>query len=327
MGIPLETLADSPGLHEEIFMRTHRINRRAFTLVELLVVIAIISTLMGLLLPAVQSAREAGRRNTCSNNISQLAKATIKYDLQDGYVPGWRTPIGSGIAPWPIALLKNLERKDIFDDWTGSQLNTQISIYVCPTSPPDSGGDGIAYSGNAGTTALNGTAQVKGDGVLLDNSGAALLWNPAKMGLDLISNKDGTATTLLFAEKNALGYASYSSAIAVPATAPSYLIASFTTALPVFGLSVNKPATGPSLNNADQQGFPSSNHAGGVVVAFCDGHVIFLKDTIDQQVYAQLITSESSKWDTGTNKYLTNSDRANSWFSGTKYTLDETHFH
>lgn len=308
-------------------MRSHIDRRQAFTLVELLVVIAIIGTLMGLLLPAVQSAREAGRRNTCSNNISQLAKATIKFDLQDGFIPGWGTPVGSKTAPWPIALLKNLERKDVYEDWAGvGSTFPQISIFNCPTSPSDGGGAGIAYSGNAGTTALNGTAQIKGDGVLLDNMGSPPLWTSAKAGMDLISNKDGTATTLLYAEKNASGYASYSAPIPVPTTSPTYLVSSFTSALPIFGLSVNKPASGPNLNNPDQQGLPSSNHTGGVVVAFCDGHVIFLKDTIEPQVYAQLITSDSSKWNSSTNVYATNSARANSWFSGTKYTLDEADF-
>src|SRR5204862_1414991 len=68
-------------------------SRRAFTLVELLVVIAIIGTLVALLLPAVQSAREASRRSTCASNIRNIALATLQYEERFRSFPGLFDPI------------------------------------------------------------------------------------------------------------------------------------------------------------------------------------------------------------------------------------------
>ncbi|MFP6676567.1 MAG: DUF1559 domain-containing protein [Pirellulaceae bacterium] len=113
-------------------MKSSRIRSSGFTLVELLVVIAIIGVLVALLLPAVQAAREAARRMSCTNNIKQLALACHNYhDTYQSFPPNHifsgGTPQSSGRTEgwgWQTLALPFLENQPLYDrlDVTGNSF-------------------------------------------------------------------------------------------------------------------------------------------------------------------------------------------------------------
>lgn len=99
-------------------------NPTGFTLVELLVVIAIIGVLIGMLLPAVQSVREAARRSACSNNMRQITLGMLNYESALGELPpGIRNDFGPNVGAnnwmgtwsWGTLLLPYVEQQGIFD--------------------------------------------------------------------------------------------------------------------------------------------------------------------------------------------------------------------
>lgn len=158
----------------------HAPHQRGFTLVELLVVIAIIGTLVALLLPAVQQAREAARNNTCKNNLKQLSLAMINYDTTLTRLPGLinelpnqaSNKVATGTlagefttgrrATWSIMLLPYIEQSPLWDRWSGEFFsagdgsidNTYVPSLVsfqCPSDPPDSPDTpASSYVANAG---------------------------------------------------------------------------------------------------------------------------------------------------------------------------------
>lgn len=121
-------------------------------------VISIIGMLMALLLPAVQQAREAGRRNTCSNNLKNCALAILNYESARGQYPGFREPMevtlpGSSKSTkvpvsWVVVLLPYLERTDVYALWRDPQQaiaagiewppQVYLNVLNCPSSPPPS---------------------------------------------------------------------------------------------------------------------------------------------------------------------------------------------
>jgi len=157
-------------------------SRHAFTLVELLVVIAIIGTLVGLLLPAVQTAREAARQSQCSNTLKQWSLAMQTYHDVYGVLPlagsGW-TMIQTTWQPllWPYMEQGNLANKyNYTEPWTkwGPNVNNQLDnsgsapltrrlpIYYCPSDRPGAyfvmdAGVGNFYAPRT-NYALNGTS-------------------------------------------------------------------------------------------------------------------------------------------------------------------------
>ena len=148
--------------------RLGRPTQHGFTLVELLVVIAIIGTLVALLLPAVQSARERARQNTCLNNIGNLAKAMVNYDSSKQSFPGYlqnvrRSPttyatiyydssagqvlVRSTTSPseipvpfsWATMLLSRVEEQVTWDQIVSSDTSLppvpirRITVFSCPS--------------------------------------------------------------------------------------------------------------------------------------------------------------------------------------------------
>jgi prepilin-type N-terminal cleavage/methylation domain-containing protein len=102
--------------------------RRGFTLIELLVVISIIATLMSLILPAIQNAREAGRRTQCLNNIRNVTVAALNFASSNKsrlpalsyYVDDpTTTPLDSSIAgrSWVVELLPYMDQQSTYDRW------------------------------------------------------------------------------------------------------------------------------------------------------------------------------------------------------------------
>jgi prepilin-type N-terminal cleavage/methylation domain-containing protein/prepilin-type processing-associated H-X9-DG protein len=300
--------------------------RRGFTLIELLVVIAIIGVLIALLLPAVQAAREAARRAQCTNNLKQIALALHNYLDSRGALPGsylvYPTTEFSALS----MILPQLEQSNLFnalnftfpyaDPVNTTVMNTTVNGFICPSDYPNpmpARGAQTNYMADMGSWIVWQMAAGPNTGLANPNG---VFWGNSATKIAEIT--DGMSNTAFFSERV---LADGSNAIVSPIYDVFFSPASPTTlddavaqcqAVDITNLANQFPLFmgAPWVNgqhiflhvsapNTRSCGFfiylravmpPSSRHPGGVNVAFGDGRVQFVKDSVNLVAWRALGT-------------------------------------
>jgi prepilin-type N-terminal cleavage/methylation domain-containing protein len=348
-----------------------------FTLVELLVVIAIVGTLVGLLLPAVQSARESSRTTTCRNNLTQLQKGLMVRETTHEKFPGYINNFGVPHTKkqirtsWVVLLFPYIEQQSLFDAWSDGHLTfdaagkldanhqSMIDILVCPSDWSARMNEAhLGYVVNAGyiERTMHAICQEDffphpdspyqyfgenmGNGLFSDFSwyikGKEDFTGPfpcireccitrkvpfreaGEMTMAYLQSRgDGATETLMLAENLRAVHWAYMDEFEYAdkgKTLDDKYQFGFCWEQPdrvAEGIANDTPVKQRRINGglSDHEsydsigditindGFPSSNHRGGVNAAFVGGAVQFISEEIEPRVYAQLMTSNRHRSD------------------------------
>jgi prepilin-type N-terminal cleavage/methylation domain-containing protein/prepilin-type processing-associated H-X9-DG protein len=308
--------------------------RRGFTLVELLVVIAIIAILVGLLLPAVQSAREASRRSACGNNLRQLGLALHNFENVYRVFPasGWTqagpgNPAGKYVGWRPLTLpfieQENVQKLYDFELnwWEGTNPTVAavpVKIYQCPSTPtrPDVL-TAIAKPPRPAMTFLNPLAPTDYEAIMgvqpasINPHLTTPLYNSSNRFSVMYRNSttrladvlDGTSTTIMVVECAARPLV-YRLRKAEPSLANDQGIGwvdsegpfSFDGARGDGWAEGCGPAGGCNVAmNAKNDNEPYSFHPGGGNFLFADAHVQFVGESVDLPTFAALCTMNAGE--------------------------------
>ena len=297
---------------------------RGFTLIELLVVIAIIGVLVGLLLPAVQQARESARRMTCVNNLKQVGLAMhshhdAKKKLPAGYVsPGVAaadpssSETSKGYA-WGLLILPYMEENTVFATidqsleaaGTGNELAAaaaSVSIYRCPTDAPPA-----TFEVNNGSTislpSSNYAAILGWNNVTTEaGQGNGVFFRNSEIRFKHII--DGLSKTICVGERkhiheffdqgpyaaNTTWYAAVPG-VSRPAGMAMMPMATEGTGSLVLGhVGQSGMMAGKTPNHTNHIVHFSSSHVGGVVFLLCDGSTHYVRDDISYELFKALGT-------------------------------------
>jgi len=269
----------------------------AFTLVELLVVVAIIAALVGLLLPAVQAARESARRAQCQNNLRQLGIAmALHVDAHGKYPIGClgcqfklpaegETPAPLKFISWNVQLLPYLEQTALWEafdfevpayDPTNKKVGAAVlDVFLCPStvdSEPysiDPTWRGTAFTDYGGIYGVEGTGHnaLPGEAqAIKENSLGVMIYEQSVTPREVT---DGLSKTASIA-----GLVSRRQPDVVWINGNNIVAQNEVT--PINGIGLY-----------DEIGSP---HPGGAMMTFCDGHVHFVAESVEQAVFLAMLT-------------------------------------
>jgi prepilin-type N-terminal cleavage/methylation domain-containing protein/prepilin-type processing-associated H-X9-DG protein len=311
-------------------MVNSRAHRPAFTLIELLVVIAIIGILVALLMPAVQSAREAGRRLVCKNNLKQLGAAAHTYHTKHKVFPPSKfyvkkrnkKKVYHNFVP---LLLPYVEQEALYNryhfnvDWNHNKnqaaINVQLKILNCPSAPAS--GRRIDHLGGGKTAAVSDYSSPNNVAATLIRAG--LVPQPemtfgmmrAQRGSRQALIRDGLSNTIMFTEDAGrpqfwtqggrvrgpkrlnlnCGNLGVKNGRVLGAGWADKRIS-----IPMHGFTRDGlRCPGPCPINCTNNNESFSFHPGGIHAVFADGSVHFLSESTPIEVYALLITRQGGE--------------------------------